>query len=100
MDQGPHNLCQWLAYIGVVFLGVLFAVGIQWIFMEHFLRRSLWAKEGDKDVYPEAKDAPATHKWIGAMEIVLYASSVVYGKPEFIAAWFATKYVASYKVSA
>ena len=31
--------------------------------------------------------------WVGAMEIVLYASSVVFGHPEFIAVWFATKYI-------
>ena len=27
------------------------------------------------------------------MEIILYASSVVFGHPEFIAVWFATKYI-------
>jgi len=34
---------------------------------------------------------------VGAIEIVLYASSVVFGHPEFIPVWFATKYVAAFK---
>ena len=35
--------------------------------------------------------------WVGTIEIIIYASSVVFGHPEFIAVWFATKYVAAYK---
>ena len=31
------------------------------------------------------------------MEIILYASSVVYGYHQFIAVWLATKYIASWK---
>ncbi|HEV1995784.1 MAG TPA: hypothetical protein VGR03_15740 [Candidatus Acidoferrum sp.] len=34
---------------------------------------------------------------VGAVEIALYASSVVFGHPEFIAVWFATKYVAFFR---
>jgi len=35
--------------------------------------------------------------WVGAIEIILYASSVVFEHPEFIAVWFATKYVSGYR---
>jgi hypothetical protein len=36
-------------------------------------------------------------EWVGTIEIIIYASSVVFLHPEFIAVWFATKYVAAYK---
>ena len=34
---------------------------------------------------------------VGAVEILLYPSSIVFGYPQFIAVWIGTKYVASYK---
>ena len=40
---------------------------------------------------------PNLQRWLGAIEIILYSSSVVFGHPEFIAVWFGTKYVASYR---
>src|SRR2546422_8516713 len=37
------------------------------------------------------------NEWVGAIEIALYASSVVFEHPEFIAVWLATKYVAFFR---
>jgi hypothetical protein len=100
----PHNLYQWLVYVAVVIVGVFVSGRTQWFFMhkvlksETVVRKALKGIEGD----PAAK-LPSGHlgtklqEWVGAIEIILYASSVVFGYPEFIAVWFATKYVSSYK---
>ena len=37
--QMPHNICQWLIYVGVVALGCFVAAGVQYLFMDVFLNR-------------------------------------------------------------
>lgn len=114
----PHSLSQWLVYIGVVAVGVLVSLGLQHVFAlvvfdpvkvvaearkrAKKLQEKLKAQLGDET--PELPSWQVSHLgtglqgWVGAIEIILYASSVVFEHPEFIAVWFATKYVAAYKV--
>lgn len=71
-------------------------------FMENLLKPERIA---DKALQPSGKGEDESNKWkkdqlgvelqrwVGAMEIILYASSLVFGYPGFIAVWFATKYI-------
>jgi hypothetical protein len=106
----PHNLCQWLAYIAAVALGIFVSWGTQQVFMRKILnltnlseklRSRIAIKTGEPAIeetqLPIREMETGLSDWVGAMEIVLYASAVVYNYPSFIAAWFATKFVASHK---
>jgi hypothetical protein len=112
--QMPHDLCQWLVYILVVVVGVFVSSGTQWLFTQQFLNPIKTAQEAHERVKrleekltgvkptkePEWQFGhlgTGLQGWVGAIEIILYASSVVFEHPEFIAVWFATKYVAAYK---
>ncbi|HEV2224434.1 MAG TPA: hypothetical protein VGR84_15685 [Candidatus Acidoferrales bacterium] len=112
-DQMPHNLCQWIVYIVVVAAGVMISWGAQRFFLKVLLDPVKVVQKARERVMklqekPDGEGAKlpewqfghlgtGLQEWVGTIEIILYASSVVFGYPEFIAAWFATKYVASYK---
>jgi hypothetical protein len=98
----PHNLCQWLAYLVTLIAGATVAVAVQSVVMRVFLKpQTLIDKVIEEN--PSASEfrnsrhiGTQLQGWVGTIEIFLYASSVVFGHPEFIVAWFATKYVSSY----
>ena len=98
----PHNLCQWLAYVITLVVGATVAVVVQTVLMCVFLdARTLIAKvlkdnPGAGEFRNSRHIGTQVQGWGGTIEIFLYASSVVFGHPEFIVAWFATKYVSSY----
>jgi hypothetical protein len=98
----PHSFCQWMAYLGAIAAGAAVAAGVQWVVMRVFLVPQDLVNKVIKE-NPIAGEFPHTRHigtqlqgWVGTIEILLYASSVVFGHPEFIVAWFATKYVSSY----
>jgi hypothetical protein len=110
----PHSLCQWLAYGLVVIVGAIVSFGIQWLVMSVILEPvGIVRKTREKmkrlqecltgEAVVEQKDTPyedlgtRLSALVGTLEIVLYASCVVFDHPEFIAVWFATKYVAAFK---
>ena len=99
-----------MAYIGVLVVGIL----VSWLTHRLFMGRLLNLTKISKEVrnrITEKSGTPAIEEielpfremetrlsdWVGELEIVLYASAIVYNYPEFIAAWFATKFVASHK---
>ncbi len=107
-----------MAYILVVAAGVFVASALQWVFMSVFLEPSKVVREAHRRVEAfraRSAEEPADvvreprwrwqfehlgtglQGWVGAMEIVLYSTSIVFEHPEFIGIWFATKYVSSYK---
>lgn len=97
----PHNLCQWITYIAVVIVGVLVGGRIQWLVMRVFLNPKKLHEKLNKENPSKAKDSSPLvgtqlQGPLGALEIILYASAVVFEHPEFIAVWFATKYVAGF----
>src|SRR5579863_8285480 len=100
----PHNLSQWMAYTGVLVVGLLVSTVIQQLFMRKFLGLTKISEEARSRIakfsgLPVVEDIPLPFRqmatglsdWVGALEIILYASAVVYNYPEFIVAWFATK---------
>lgn len=102
----PHSLSQWLAFLAVVVFGTILSLGIQWVFMKKLLDPQKVVNEAFAEVKrlggsppPRTPDHLGTQlqQWVGALEIILYASSVVFGYPEFIAVWLGTKYIAAYK---
>jgi hypothetical protein len=121
----PHTLCQWLAYIFVVGVGTLVSWGLQALVGKVLLepvKLELDLRERVKKLVEKLKEESKKRKmdlqldesvkppaaqpghlgtglqeWVGTIEIIIYASSVVFEHPEFIAVWFATKYVAAYK---
>lgn len=109
----PHSLYQWLVYVFVVALGVVVSQVAQWLFLGvvlnpvriarkardrvRHLQREVEGREAKLPEWQFGHLGTGLQRWVGTIEIILYASSVVFGYPEFIAAWFATKYVASYR---
>jgi hypothetical protein len=109
----PHNTCQWLAYVFAVALGILVSRAIQWFFMDVLLEPAKTVRKTREKINRlqekltgiTLEEKHGTHPvlgtrlsgWVGAIEIVLYASCVVFEHPEFIAVWFATKYVAAFR---
>src|SRR5437879_2296792 len=99
----PHNLCQWLVYIFVVVAGVFVSGGTQLFFGQVLLEPLKTAQKArervkvleEKLTGVKGTEAPWQFRhlgtglqgWVGAIEIVLYASSVVFEHPEFIAVW-------------
>ena len=101
LQEMPHNLCQWLAYTVVVIIGALVSWLIQWFVMRVVLDPKKLHEKLNKQNPSGAKDGSPLvgtrlQAPLGALEIILYASSVVFEHPEFIAVWFATKYVAGF----
>jgi len=98
----PHNLCQWLTYVVTLIAGATVAVGVQTVVMHVFLTPQALIDKVLKENPAAGEVRYSRHigtqgqGWVGTIEIFLYASSVVFGHPEFIVAWFATKYVSSY----
>jgi hypothetical protein len=109
----PHNLCQWLVYVFAVAIGMLVSSLIQFFFMQVVMEpvetvrktREKVRKLQEKLTGTPVEEEHGQHiilgtrlnEWVGALEIVLYASSVVFEHPEFIGVWFATKYVATFR---
>lgn len=102
----PVTLCQWLVCVSVISAGVVVSLGVQWLFMQKFLkpekvaedaRKRVGAPVGLLDYKKLGHLGTGLQGWVGAIEIILYASSIVFGHPEFIAVWFGTKYIAAYK---
>jgi hypothetical protein len=84
--------------------GVVVSWAFGCLFMQHFLEPKKIAKEAAQRVGEQAADyaklghlGTGLQPWVGAIEVLLYSSSIVFGYPQFIAIWFSTKYVASYK---
>ncbi len=103
----PLTLCQWLVFVGVVGGGTVVSLAVQWIFMQKFLKPEKVAEDAARRIGTPIGSSLDYKKlghlgtglqgWVGAIEIILYASSIVSGHPEFIAVWFGTKYIAAYK---
>lgn len=98
-------LKEWAAFIGMLGAGVvvsrLIMYGLmgRWLSQEKVLEKSLKRLEIPPDkqkVYREKLLGTRFHGFLGGIEIVLYATSIAYNKPEFIGVWFATKYIASW----
>jgi hypothetical protein len=100
------NRYQWFVFVTVVVMGVLVSLGLQQLFMQVFLKPEKVAIAAAKRVGKEG--APLDYKklghlgtglqrWVGTIEIILYSTSIVFGRPEFIAVWLGTKYVAAYR---
>lgn len=96
---------EWAAFIGMLGAGVvvshLIMYGLmgRWLSHEKVLQKSLeelGVPETEWDKYKKDLLGTEFHGFLGGIEIVLYATSIAYNKPEFIAVWFATKYVASW----
>ena len=104
---------EWLKFIGVVAVGVFVFSLIMWGLMasrclkpEKVLEKVLKRRAAflsEKEQQEERKEqrekslGSGLQIPVGALEIALYATSIAYGEPGFIAVWFATKYVASWR---
>lgn len=96
---------EWAKFIGILALGVvvsrLIMYGLMgcWLSQEKVLQKTLERLSVPKeewDKYKKKLVGPGFHGFLGGIETVLYATSIAYNKPEFIAVWFATKYIASW----
>jgi hypothetical protein len=109
----PHSVAQFAAYFAAMSCGLIVARLLQFAF-GHWIaeptklirmvtesNNKLRREFGHRS---EPLQIPARHLgtllqgWVGGLEIILYSSAVVFGYPDFIAIWFATKYVASYSI--
>jgi hypothetical protein len=108
---------EWLKFIGIVAAGVFVFSLIMWCLMasrwlkpekvlEEVLKRrgaalgDDWKKQREQEERKEQREkslGSGLQIPVGALEIALYATSIAYGEPGFIAVWFATKYVASWR---
>jgi hypothetical protein len=97
---------QWLALAIAIAIGVLASLGLQYFFMQVLLKPERVAKAAAKRVGKPAESldykalghlGTGLQPAVGAIEIILYSTSIVFRHPEFIAFWLATKYVAAYK---
>src|SRR5260370_190189 len=104
--MSAFNPYQWATFIGVVILGVFFSLGLQLFFMKVVLKPEKVARAaaervgmaGDSLDYKKLGHlGTGLQEWVGAIEIILFSSSVVAGYPQFIGIWFGTKYIAAYK---
>ncbi len=97
---------QFLLFAVVVIAGVLISLALQYVFMQVILNPEKIARKAAARVV--ASKRPLDYKslghlgtggqgWVGAIEIILYATAVFFKHPDFIGVWFATKYVAAYK---
>lgn len=107
---------EWLKFgrvilVGMVLSGIIMRIVMGWCLkpekvLEKVLKRQKKALGKDWNKECEEKERKKQRKKslgvglqipVGALEIALYATSIAYDKPEFIAVWFATKYVASWR---
>jgi hypothetical protein len=109
----PHNLCQYLAYLATLAVGAAISYGIQWVVMSCLLepvrtvtktrakmqrlQEELTGEAARLEHGPYRELGTRLSGFVGALEIFIYASCVVFGQLEFIGVWFATKYVASFR---
>jgi hypothetical protein len=95
------NISQILTLVIVDFGGLLVSVGLGWLFMEKLLNPDSIAEDARKRGGPDYKKlghlGTNLQRWVGAIEILLYSSSVVFDHPQFIAVWLGTKYVVLYR---
>lgn len=102
----PQTLFEWFVVVLVVCAGVLISRWVVWLFMSDFLAphkvaaKRLWdlefTEEQKKD-WKRKNIGVQLQPWVGAIEIIPYAFSIVVEHPEFIAVWFATKYIAVWR---
>lgn len=91
----PHTVDQFLWFILVVALGVTVS---RIVVMPFFMEGLLDSEKLAEGASPEEKKKIVGARfqgYVGAIEIILYATAVVYRHPEFILLWFATKYISS-----
>lgn len=91
----PTTIHQGLAFLAALAFGVFVS---QFLVMPLFMNRLLKPEKlgrapGDTEVTERS-----VLRYLGAMEIVLYATAIVYRYPQFILVWLATKYVARWHV--
>lgn len=98
------NTSQWFGFALVAFIGVVVSWSLQEVFMQVLLNPRKIARAAAKRVGKEELDyeklghlGTGLQRWVGAIEIILYSTSIVVGHPQFIAVWLGTKYVAAYK---
>ena len=97
---------EWLKFGGVILAGMILSGLIMHIIMgwclnpKKVLKHSLERARFPKNKWKEKREeniGSGLQIPVGALEIALYATSIAYGEPGFIAVWFATKYVASWR---
>ncbi len=102
----PHTFGQWVVFVVVVVVGVFVSSGLQHLLMQVVHKPEKVARNAKKrigeaaeslDYRKEGHLGTGLQGWVGGLEIILYASSIVFGYPQFIAVWFGTKYIAAYK---
>ncbi len=102
----PVTMVQWFVFLLIESIGVVVCLGVQWLFMKKLLNpkrladklfESLHYSEEQRVQWRRQHLGTALQEWIGVMEIILYSSAIVFGYPEFIAVWFATKYIATWR---
>jgi hypothetical protein len=97
----PHTFSQWLIFVVIETAGVLASLGFGWIFMRRFLNPDAIAAQAANRAQIDYREmghlGTGLQGWVGAIEILLYSSSIVFGYPQFIAVWLGTKYLAAYK---
>jgi hypothetical protein len=101
MQSMPHTIYQWLVFAGVETTGIFVSLGLGWVFMQRFLNPDTIAEQAANRAQVDYRNmghlGTALQGWVGAIEILLYSSSIVFGYPQFIAVWLGTKYLAAYK---
>lgn len=93
----PQTIVQFLVFAGVVAIG---AAVSQFIAMPVFMRWHLKPEQLALDLGIKAgPEVTGTRLqgYVGTIEIIIYATAIVYDYPGFIAVWFATKYVSSWR---
>lgn len=83
----PKTVHQWLILGGTDLLGIGASLVLGEFYGEH---------EVDKHKVDE-HIGTRLQEWVGAIEVLLYSSSIVFGYPQFIAVWLGTKYIAAYR---
>lgn len=102
----PSNLWEWFLLVLVIGVGTILSLGVQHFFMYVLLKPEKVAADAADRVGATAKAldykklghlGTGLQRWVGAIEIILYSTSIVFGFPQFIAVWLGTKYVAAYR---
>jgi hypothetical protein len=103
--MSPSNLWEWFLFVLVIGAGTILSLGVQHFFMNVLLKPEKVAADAADRVGAPAEDldykklghlGTGLQRWVGAIEIILYSTSIVFGFPQFIAVWLGTKYVAAY----
>jgi hypothetical protein len=102
----PSNLWESFLFVLVIGLGAILSLGVQHFFMYVLLKPEKVATDAANRVGAPAEAwdykrlghlGTGLQRWVGAIEIILYSTSIVFGFPQFIAVWLGTKYVAFYR---